>query len=327
MNTFALVLVTALAANAGFKVPKGLDPVPVPAENPMTEARVSLGKLLYFDTRLSADSTISCASCHDPARGWTDQAQFSTGIRGQKGNRNSPTVLNSAYLELQFWDGRAPSLEEQAKGPIANPVEMGFTHEGVVERLSGVKGYAPLFKKAFGDEKVTIDRVAQAIAAFERTALTGDAPYDRYEAGDKKALSASQKSGMALFFGKANCSTCHSGKSFTDGDFHNIGVGMDKPNPDLGRYAESKIDSDRGAFKTPMLRNLSDTFPYMHDGSQKTLEEVVDFYDKGGHANEWLSRDMKPLGLTADEKKALLAFMKALEGTKAHVKPPKSFPK
>lgn len=315
-----------LLACLSVALPLGLDPVPVPEDNPQTKEKIELGRLLYFDKRLSRDSTVSCATCHDPSKGWTDQAPVSAGINGQKGGRSAPTVLNAAYLELQFWDGRAPSLEEQAKGPIQNPIEMGFTHEEAVARIAAVKGYRKLFKKAFGDDAVTIDRIAKAIASFERTAVTGNAPYDRFEAGDKSALTEAQQRGMALFFGKANCSVCHTGKSFTDGDFHNIGVGMLAAKPDLGRFEVSKEERLKGAFKTPTLRNLSDTAPYMHDGSQKTLEEVVDYYDRGGEKNEWLSGDIRPLALTKEERADLVAFLKALDGDKVVVAAPKRFP-
>lgn len=323
----------ALTAQAGdfdgpeypYKVPAGLKAPDIPSDNPVTDAKVALGKALYFDKRLSADSTVSCATCHDPAKGWTDQAPVSTGIRGQKGGRSAPTVLNSAYMAVQFWDGRAPSLEEQAKGPIQNPVEMGFTHEKAVARLKSIAGYAPLFKKAFGDETIDIERVAQAIAAFERTVLTGNSPYDKWLAGDKKAMSASAARGHDLFHGKANCAICHDGFNFSDSDFHNLGVGMGKgvEKPDLGRHDQTKAEDDKGKFKTPTLRNLKDTAPYMHDGSQKTLAEVVDFYDRGGEPNPQLDGRVKPLGLTAQERTDLLAFLDALNGDRVAIKPPK----
>lgn len=326
--TAALALAAFLAApGAAFEPPKGLPPVEVPEDNPMTAPKVELGKLLYFDKRLSRDGTLSCASCHDPRMGWTDRLPFSPGIKGQKGGRSSPTVLNSAYSEVQFWDGRAASLEEQAKGPIANPIEMGFTHEEAVLRFSAIKGYAPLFKSAFGDTRVTIDRIAQAIASFERTVLTGDSPNDRAEAGEADALSPSAARGKALYFGKANCSVCHSGHSFTDSGFHNIGVGMAAKKPDLGRHDQTKNEADKGAFKTPTLRNLRDTAPYMHDGSQKTLAEVVEFYNKGGEPNPWLSKDMRRLNLSEAEKKDLLAFLDALNGDPVYVEEPAAFPK
>jgi cytochrome c peroxidase len=309
-----------------FSPPLGLDAPEAPADNPLTKEKAELGKLLYFDTRLSRDKTVSCATCHDPAKGWTDQAAVSTGIGGQKGGRSTPTVLNAAYSEVQFWDGRAGSLEEQAKGPIQNPIEMGFTHDEAAARIAAVAGYRRFFKKAFGDEKVDIDRIAKAIASFERTVVTGNAAYDRFEAGDKSALTEAQHRGMGLFFGKANCSVCHAGRSFTDGDFHNIGVGMESKVFDKGRVAVSKQERDTGAFKTPTLRNLSATAPYMHDGSHKTLEDVIDYYDRGGRENHWLSSDMKKLGLTKQEKADLVSFLKALDGDAVAVAPPKSFP-
>ena len=309
-----------------FPLPLGMKTPDVPEDNPLTKAKVELGKLLYFDKRLSRDNTVSCATCNDPKNGWTDQDPVSTGIKGQKGGRSAPTVLNSAYSEVQFWDGRAPSLEEQAKGPIQNPIEMGFTHDEAVARLSGIKGYAPLFKAAFGDPKVDIDRVAKAIAGFERTVVTGNAPFDRHEAGTKGALKPAAERGMALYFGKANCSVCHSGPSFTDSQFHNLGVGMSAEKPDLGRHDQTKADADKGAFKTPTLRNLKDTAPYMHDGSQKTLEEVVAFYNKGGEKNANLSKDMRPLHLSDEEQRDLLAFLDALNGDPVSVAEPKSFP-
>ncbi|MDE2291265.1 MAG: c-type cytochrome, partial [Elusimicrobia bacterium] len=276
--------------------------------------------------RLSRDGTVSCATCHDPKRGWTDQAPVSTGIKGQRGTRSAPTVLDSAYSDVQFWDGRAASLEEQAKGPIENPVEMGFTHKEAEARFAAIRGYGPLFKAAFGDETVTIDRIAEAIAGFERTVVTGDAPYDRAQAGDEKAMSASAQRGMEVFFGKANCGVCHSGATFSDSDFHNLGVGMSAEKPDLGRYAVTKLDSDKGKFKTPTLRNLADTAPYMHDGSQKTLAEVVDFYDRGGEKNPQLDKNVRPLHLTAAEKADLLAFLESLNGDKVAVEEPADFP-
>ncbi len=306
-----------------YKLPVGMAQPPlVPANNPINDAKVGLGKRLYFDKRLSRDNTVSCATCHNPMKGWTDQSPVSTGIHGLKGTRNAPTVLNAAYNLLQFWDGRAPSLEEQAKGPIQNPVEMGFSLPGAVKRLKAIRGYAPLFKEAFGSPGVTIERVVQAIASFERTIITGNSSYDRYQAGDAQAMSPGAQRGMEVFFGKGNCSICHTGFNFSDSAFHNIGVGMSRPKPDLGRFDVTKKERDRGAFKTPTLRNLKDTAPYMHDGSAKTLSEVVDFYDKGGEPNKWLDGRIKPLHLTTAEKKDLLSFLNALNGDPVIVQPP-----
>lgn len=333
MKTIALTALLAVGAAAAetdpsypFPLPLGMQAPDVPEDNPLTKAKVELGKVLYFDKRLSRDNTVSCATCHDPKKGWTDQLPVSSGIKFQKGGRSAPTVLNSAYSEVQFWDGRAATLEDQAKGPIENPVEMGLTHAEAVARLSAIKGYGPLFKAAFGDPKVDIDRVAKAIASFERTVITGNAPYDRHEAKQEGALTPAAERGMALYFGKANCSVCHSGPSFTDSQFHNLGVGMSAAKPDLGRHDQTKNEADKGAFKTPTLRNLRDTAPYMHDGSQKTLAEVVDFYNKGGEKNPQLSKDMRPLHLSDAEQRDLIAFLDALNGDRVLVDEPKSFP-
>lgn len=326
----ALVVLLAASAPAAHaaarKVPLGLKGAPeAPEDNAPTDAKVALGKLLYFDKRISGDGTVSCATCHDPSKGWTDRAPVSTGIKGQHGGRSAPTVLNSAYMDFQFWDGRAKTLEEQAQGPIQNPVEMGSTHEETSKRIAGVKGYRPLFKAAFGDEKVDIDRIAKAIASFERTVLTGNSPYDRWVAGDKKAMSAAAVRGRALFNdpNKANCQICHDGFNFSNSDFHNIGVGMAAAKPDLGRYEVTKQEKDKGAFKTPTLRNLADTAPYMHDGSVKDLKTVVEFYNKGGEKNPWLDGRIHPLGLTPQEVDDVVAFLDALNGDKVLVKPPK----
>lgn len=290
--------------------PLGLKPVKVPKDNPMTEAKIELGKQLYFDKRLSKDNTVSCASCHDPDKGWSNNAEFATGIGGQKGGRNSPTILNAAYHRFQFWDGRAGSLEEQALGPMQNPIEMGMKLEDIEKKLNAVPGYKKQFKEVFGTDTITAENVAKAIAAFERTILSGNAPYDKYEAGDKDALSESAERGMKLFFGKANCSACHSGSNFTDRAFHNIGIGMDAEEPDKGRVEISKLGGDTGSFKTPGLRDIAKSAPYMHDGSLKTLEEVVEHYNKGGIKNPYLDEELFPLELTEQEKQDLITFLK-----------------
>jgi len=316
------------------KPPLGLPPVQWPDDNPYSSAKAELGKLLYFDKRVSSDNSMSCASCHSVEMAFADGARFSTGIGGQKGGRSAPTVINRAYSTLQFWDGRAPSLEEQAKGPIANPIEMTAeksadeAHEATVKRLRAIPGYVERFEKTFGPKSLTIDNVAKAIATFERTVYSGNAPYDKYNAGDEKALNESQVRGMKVFFNKAACDSCHLGFNFTDGSYANLGIGMDQLKPDLGRYEVSKRDEDKGAFKTPTLREIEHTGPYMHDGSIKTLEEVVEHYDKGGFKNEWLDARMKPLKLSAQEKKDLVAFMKALSGEGwQQIKAPTEFPK
>ncbi|HUY92064.1 MAG TPA: cytochrome c peroxidase [Pirellulales bacterium] len=302
------------------KPPLGLPKVIWPEENPYSQAKAELGWLLYFDKRLSSDETVSCASCHAVEKAFTDGAAFSTGINGQKGGRSAPTVINRAYSTLQFWDGRADSLEDQAKGPIANPIEMTVekdadaAYKDRIVALKAVPGYVKRFDAAFGTKDITIDRVAQAIATFERTVYSGNAPYDRYQNGDEKAMTASQVRGMNVFFNKVACDSCHLGFNFTDGSYENIGIGMDKKDPDLGRFLVTRRDEDRGAFKTPTLREIEHTGPYMHDGRFKTLEEVVEHYDQGGIKNEYLDERMKPLKLTKQDKADLVAFMKALSG-------------
>lgn len=311
-------------------VPLGLDNenLNIPPDNPLTPEKVELGKMLYFDPRISGDGTISCATCHDPQKGWTDQLPVSTGIKGQKGGVSAPTVINSTYNGLQFWDGRAANLEEQALMPITNPIEMGLaSHEAMIRGISGIPGYLPYFQKAF-NEGPTKENIAKAIASFERTVLSGNSRYDRYAfLGDKTALNESEVRGMELFFGKANCTRCHVGPNFSDSMFHNLGVGMNKPKPDLGRFVISKNKEDTGAFKTPTVREITKTAPYMHDGSQKTLEEVVEFYDKGGEKNPHLDVRVVPLNLTDQEKADLVAFMKALDGDPYPMVTPPELPK
>ncbi len=337
-------------AELELKLPKGLDAatgnVYIPEDNPMTRAKIELGRQLYFDPRLSSDNTISCGSCHDPAQGYGAQTQFGIGVAGQQGGRNSPVAYNRIVSKAQFWDGRADSLEAQAVGPIANPIEMGNSHEQCVADVAAIPGYKLQFDKIFPDG-VTIDNVGKAIAAFERALVTGPTPYDyqndldtfekvfaddlefldeepelkeQYDALKAAVaanpMSESAKRGMRLFFGKANCTACHAGANFADEQYHNLGVGMESEKPDLGRYEVTKDEKDKGAFKTPTLRNIALSAPYMHDGSQETLEEVVEWYNKGGHKNPWLSDKMKPLNLTKQEEADVVAFMKeGLTGT------------
>lgn len=300
MTATTMAMVVASAAE-----PTGLPAVVHPKDNPSTPEKVALGKQLYFDGRLSADNKVSCATCHDPAKGYSNGDQFATGVEGKKGGRNSPTVINTAFQKFQFWDGRAGTLEEQALGPIQNPIEMNLTLDAVVAKLNAIEGYKKQFQQVFGTD-VTSEGIAKAIAAYERTLLSGDAPYDRFKAGDKTAMSESAQRGMALFFGKANCSACHSGPNFTDNAFHNIGV----PGSDAGREAISKSLGDRGSFKTPTLRDVARSSPYMHDGSLKTLEEVVAHYAKGGTAHEQLDEEIYELKLTDQQKADLVTFMK-----------------
>ena len=291
-----------------------LPPVAIPADNPQTDAKVALGRQLFFDPRLSADDTISCATCHEPQTAWANHNPVDVGIQGKKGTRNSGTILDAAYMDFQFWDGRAKTLEEQSLGPIHNPVEMGSTLEEVVRKLAGIEGYRTQFKAVFGTD-VTTDGIAKAIAAFERTVLSGPSPYDRYVAGDKSAMPAASVRGMRLFNGKARCRTCHGGPMFSDQGFHNIGVGMDRPQADIGREAVTSDPKDRGRFKTPSLRNVALTWPFMHDGSLETLADVVKLYDAGGVRNPTLDIFVMPLELTDEEQKDLVAFLEALTGS------------
>ena len=313
-------------------------------ENPLTRAKIELGRQLYFDTRLSVDDTVSCASCHDPEFGYAKDTQFGVGVEGQTGDRNSPVAYNRILSGPQFWDGRADSLEMQAVGPIANPIEMGNTHEACVETLRGIEGYAKEFEAIFEDG-VTIDNVGRAIASFERAIVTQPAPWDYFEeldrfekayaddiadldelkdedpdlyeeyialkkASDEHPISESAIRGGKLFFSdQAGCTACHVGVNFSDEMYHNLGVGMDVEEPAAGRSSVSGNEADHGAFKTPTVRNVSLTAPYMHDGSQKTLMEVVEWYAKGGHPNDHLSEKVKKLELSDQDKQDLVAFM------------------
>ena len=313
-------------------IPLGLPPIPWPADNPYTQQKAELGRLLYFDKRLSSDGTISCASCHGIESGFSDRNPVSIGIFGHHGTRNSPTVINSVYLKHLFWDGRASSLEEQSKGPTANPDEMRKAlnveeaHKECQEAVRSIPGYRVLFKEVFGNEDCSIEDIAKAIATYERTILSGNSPYDRYTAGDKKAMTQEQIRGLSVFK-KAGCDNCHSGPLFTDERFLNIGVGMEAAEPDLGRYNLTKDSKDWGAFRVPTLRETEFTYPYMHDGKLNTLEEVVDYYDKGGTPNKNLHPLMRKLNLSEQEKKDLVNFLKALSGEGwHHFTEPQEFP-
>lgn len=320
------------------EVPLGLPPLPVPVDNPPTADTVALGRRLYYDPLLSADNTVSCASCHSPETGFTDRNKFSVGVGGKTGTRHSPTVINSAYNAFQFWDGRAPTLEEQAKGPMINPVEMATTHIDVVKRLQADPGYVALFKQAWGTDKITIDLVVKSIASFERTVLSGNSAFDRfYYAHDKKALSAAAQRGLKIFTDpkKGNCAVCHTiGKDyalFTDNRFHNLGIGIDANGdfPDKGRFEQSKDDADYAAFKTPTLRNISQRSPYMHDGSFPAVRDALGHYIGGGNSNPHLDKQMHALDfLSFDERDDLLAFLDSLTGPLPdNVGPPPEFAK
>lgn len=323
-----------LFAEVVYEVPLGLPPIPWPKDNPYSQEKEDLGRILYFDQRLSSNQTISCASCHNIPCGYSDCRILAIGINDHKGSRHSPTIINAAYSKFLFWDGRASSLEEQSHGPISNPKEMTVNddvhtaYQECVKRVENYSGYRPLFEKAFGTREVTIDRIAKAIATFERTILSGNSPYDKYKAGDKTAMTEEEIHGMNLFMSrKTGCANCHAGFNFTDERFLNIGVGMDEPNPDLGRYMITHQEKDWGAFKVPTLRESEHTGPFMHNGSLATLEDVIDYYDKGGIPNKNLHPLIKPLHLTAEEKKALVSFMKALSGEGwKNFREPTSFP-
>jgi cytochrome c peroxidase len=306
-----------------------LPPVPIPPDNPMSPGLIALGKQLYFDPRLSKDNTVSCATCHSPAMGWSDKGPTSVGIAGQRGGRRSPPVSNAAYLPLQFWDGRAATLEEQATGPIANPVEMGNTHAGMIRTLNDFPGYVDEFRAVFGTTPITLDQVAKAIAAYERTVVTTDSPFDRYVRGEEPALTCQEKKGLEIFNGKGHCTACHWGANFTDGRFHNVGVAPAAgAKPDDGRYEVTKDPRDKGAFKTPTVRDVALRPPYMHTGGEISLEAVVEFYNKGGGAGDPnLDPLIVPLGLSAQEKAALVAFMKrAMTSTNPEVADVKPVP-
>ena len=313
----------------------------VPPDNPVTPEKVALGRRLYFDTRLSADGSVSCATCHDPAKGFSDGRKVAIGIGGKSGARNSPTVLNSVFNEFQFWDGRANGLEDQAKGPMVNPLEMGMaSHEVVSAAVARVPEYKAEFQKIFGREP-DIDLIVQAIASFERTVVSGNSRVDRFLAGDKSALNEAGQRGWVLWNGKARCNTCHalgdSTPNLTDNKFHNIGVAArnrdfaalarraaEVKDPaelafhpeftELGRFVVTRQPKDIGAFKTPGLRDVALTAPYMHDGSEATLMDVVNFYDRGGEPNPYLDGGIVPLKLTEQEKQDLVVFMESLTG-------------
>jgi cytochrome c peroxidase len=306
-----------------------LPPVLVPPDNPQTDAKVLLGKQLYYDTRLSKDSTVSCATCHSPLLGWSDAGPTSAGIKGQRGGRRAPPVVNAAYSPLQFWDGRAPSLEEQAKGPIANPIEMGNTHDVMLRTMDYNPGYVEAFKKVFGTTPITIDQVAQAIAAYERTIVTTDSPFDRLVRGDQSALTKQEKGGLEIFNGKGHCTLCHWGGYFSDGRFHNLGVSpAPGAKPDEGRMAVTKDPADFGKFKTPTVRDAASRPPYMHNGTEQSLDKVVRLYDRGGGPDDSnLDPLMLPLGLSSREIEAVVAFMKrAMVSTNRSVADEKPIP-
>lgn len=337
--------------------PLGLPPVPIPADNPQTPEKIRLGDKLFHDKRFSSTGQVSCATCHDAKKAFTDSPlRVSEGINKLKGTRNAPTVINAAYFHKLFWDGREPSLEEQSKDPMVNPVEMGLpNHEPVLKLVRTDPEYVKAFKAVFGKsgEQLTMEEVKKAIASFERTIVAGDSPFDHYYfGGDKKAMTPAQIRGFQVFMGQGRCASCHTVEQdqalFTDNRFHNIGIGINRMQQDvprltseflkakaqggnvdkavlgdpktsnLGRFAVTDALDDMGSFKTSTLRNIAVTAPYMHDGSLKTLKEVVVHYNNGGvtrkgdRVNDFLSGGIRPLNLNERQISDLVAFMRAL---------------
>ncbi|HWB32105.1 MAG TPA: cytochrome c peroxidase [Acidobacteriaceae bacterium] len=304
--------------------PLGLPPVPIPKDNPPTAASIALGRRLFYDTRLSLDNTVACASCHSPATAFADPRPVSIGVGGAPGVRNAPTVLDAAYLPVQFWDGRAASLEQQSASPMVNPVEMDQNHNALVFRLNADPNYRKLAQAAFGSPMLDMTRVEKALASFERTLLSGDSPFDRYQyGGDKSALTPAQVRGLAVFLdpNRGNCAVCHTigprSALFTDGKFHNLGVGVrdDGSFADTGRAQITGNPADTGAFRTPTLRNVALTAPYMHDGSERTLQQAVDFYAGKGNSNPYLDKEMLKIHLSGQDRADLVEFLKSLTGT------------
>jgi cytochrome c peroxidase len=294
---------------------------PAPADNAVTPERIALGRMLFFDTRLSAKQSISCASCHNPALAWTDGRATAVGHDGKILPRATPTILNAAFNGLQMWDGRKATLEEQALGPFGAD-EQNLPLEELERRVLSNSGYRALFDRAYPDEGVTRATIAKAIASFERTVLSTESPFDRWCAGDAAAISAAAQRGFELFQGRAQCTLCHQGFNFTDDGFHNVGLAPRGGSEDLGRFNQVPIAAARGAFKTPTLRDVALTAPYMHDGRYATLEEVIDHYDRGGDvANS--SPNMKPLNLSADQKRDLSEFLRSLTGAEMTVAVPR----
>lgn len=297
---------------AHWKLPKTPE---YPADNKPTAARIALGKMLFFEPRISRDGVTSCATCHNPSLGWADGLATGRGFRGQVLDRASPSIINSAFNTIHMWDGRKPTLEEQAIGPMEAAVEMNTDFERFYAWINANETYKSAFAKAYPGEAIGAETVKKAIASFERTVVSRNSPFDRWLNGDKKAMSAQQLRGLMLFNDtkKTNCVACHSAPNFTDNGFHNIGLasfGADKP--DLGRFTQKPVAMMKGAFKTPALRDVSTTAPYFHDGSAKTLMDVVEHYAVGGVARGNLSPNIKALTLTKSEKEDLVAFMKAL---------------
>jgi cytochrome c peroxidase len=316
MKALLVLALSATVAGAELRAPLGLDAaVPAPEENRLTREKVQLGRRLFFDSVLSRDRSLSCATCHDPKQSFTDGKALAEGVGGRRGPRRSPVIFNRAYGRAFFWDGRAATLEDQVVQPILNHLEMDLTIPEALERLRADAGIRAAFERAFGrgpDETA----LRQALASYVRTIFAGDSPFDRYLAGKPDALSPEARKGLELFRGKAGCVVCHLGPNLTDEGFHNTGLAWNGSRfVDEGRAKVTGDERDRGAFKTPSLRQVAQRPPYMHDGSLKTLAEVIDYYDQGGRANPALDADVQKLSLTADEKRSILALLETFTGT------------
>jgi cytochrome c peroxidase len=287
--------------------------IPFPSSNPYSEAKSALGKMLFFDSLLSRSRTRSCATCHNPSLSWGDGLPHAIGEDPKGLPLRAPTLIDVALAEPLGWDGKFKDLESVAFGPITNPANMNLTESKLIARLSAIPAYGDAFADAFGDGAVTRPRIEAALATFERTIVAGQSPFDRWIMGDETAISAPAKRGFEIFNGKARCSTCHNGPSFTDGSFHDIGTAQ---NDDIGRGRLFPTSEKlRYAFKTPTLRDVARRAPYMHDGSVATLEDVIELYDKGGIDRPSRSPSIRPLSLTTSEKKDLVAFLQTLNAS------------
>jgi cytochrome c peroxidase len=295
--------------------------VNVPEDNPLTVESVSLGERLFFDATLSADGVIRCASSHRPGHSFSDTVPISAGVYGRLGVRNTPAIVNRAYGRAFFWDGRAASLETQVLHPIQDSTEMGQPLPALLLRLRANQFYRDAFARAFGGG-IDTSEVARALSNFVRTVRSGNAPIDRWRDGDTAAISSAARRGLSLFTGRANCITCHAGPNFTDEEFHNTGVAARSAAgaalSDSGRFRVTGRAQDIGAFKTPTLRDVALTGPYLHDGSISSLDDAVAFYDAGGHAHPQLDPEIRPLELTPEQRHDLVAFLRALTGTPPH---------
>jgi cytochrome c peroxidase len=286
---------------------------PHPADNRPSEARIALGKMLFFDPRLSSDGNLSCAGCHSPMFGWSDGQATARGAKSKALGRATPTIVNTAYNRIQMWDGRKATLEDQAMGPMESMDEMAMDLNVLFAWLGQSPGYKAAFARAYPGEAIDHRTVSKALAAFERTVVSSDSPFDRWLRGDAKAMTPQQVRGFRLFAGKAGCAACHQPPNFTDDGFHNIGLASHgAPNPDMGRFLIKPVAVMKGAFKTPTLRDVELTAPYFHDGSANSLAEAIEFYDRGGATAADRSLQIRPLGLSAEEKESVAAFLRAL---------------